>query len=255
MKHPNKDIFSDIPRQVSLAFLLEPLVSKPGATHRYKDLDKERRLEYFLLSAVNIYPSFEELIQKVGSSHFRQIYDIAYKAIKNSTLNRMGKPVNLGLVEVLFPIVLAQISSKKKGLAILDDITTTLEKTSPYDVIYLNKMRRLSWDKSSNPLKRNYSNIKVKNVEQYYKNHLINARKTRNQSSVVFCQEILGGFPVIRMLYKDINQRKGPYVKRLRESYIKIKKDTGYSAGLLSDYVAATIYILLSEDPALNLID
>ena len=81
----------DIMHYVILASVLEPIPEKKGCTTRKNDWQDKSKLEYFLISGVNIGRVFYELVERIKENNYKQpdlIYDLAYKAQKLANKNQ-----------------------------------------------------------------------------------------------------------------------------------------------------------------------
>lgn len=94
---------------IILASILEPIPEKVGCTTRYKDWQEKSKLEYFLIAGVNIGNTFYELMERIKENNYEQphvIYDLAYKAQKESLKNRKVEKLILVLSNYSFPSLL-----------------------------------------------------------------------------------------------------------------------------------------------------
>lgn len=132
---------------VILASVLEPIPEKIGCTTRKKDWQEKSKLEYFLISGVNIGRVFYELSERIKNNNFKQpnlIYDLAYKSQKESLNNRKGGKINFGIIELLIPIVSTQIIMQKFDINVLDVVEKILKNTTEKDVEYHHKFRKIA---------------------------------------------------------------------------------------------------------------
>ena len=105
------DIRREILRNVILSQSLEPLGLKPGCTTRLEDASPGTKLEYFTIAAVNCSWQFYDLADRVLAAGRQPdcIFDLAYEAQKASARNRLGGKVNYGPIQLLVPLVTAQV--------------------------------------------------------------------------------------------------------------------------------------------------
>ena len=126
----------DIMHYLILASVLEPIPEKNGCTTRKNDWQDKSKLEYFLISGVNIGRVFYELVERIKNNNFKQpdlIYDLAYKAQKESLKNRKGGKINFGIIELMIPIITTQIIERRNDINILDKVEEVLKNTTKED--------------------------------------------------------------------------------------------------------------------------
>lgn len=240
-------------RFVTLACVLEPLSDKAGCTTRNVDLNRFQKLEYFVAGAVNIGEAFEDLAQRALDSEGQPtlVYDLAYKAQADCKKNRAGGRVNQGIIELLTPIITAQIISDPGYTMTVDDILDkskeVLRSSSPQDVAELIKMKRLAFDLSGYH-DREVPNYEVDNVLDYYSKDLSNSHKP---TSVKHNEEFVLGFPILRKVYHTImDSRRTRLKSRVEESYTQARRENPeVSPGFIADCSAAGIYLILSHHP------
>ncbi len=244
----------EVRRFVTLACALEPLSEKTGCTTRETDASQHLKLEYFIAGAVNIGDAFEDLasrIDKYGKQP-ELIYDLALKAQSDCCRNRGGGRINQGIIEMLVPIVTAQMifdrDYQTPAGEVLEKARQVLQNTSAKDVEELIKMKRLAYDLCAYH-EREVPVYNVKTVYDYYKEDLTNSK---NQTSIKHNQEFVSGFPVIREVYGLIMSSNAKKLERkVENAYSTIRnkdhKDTG--VGLTADCIACGIYLVLSNNP------
>jgi triphosphoribosyl-dephospho-CoA synthetase len=78
----NSEFQEELTRAFLLALSIEPLAEKRGCTTRKVDASPGTKLEYFIVSAVNSYPSFTVLINRILDLKKQPecIFDIAHDA-------------------------------------------------------------------------------------------------------------------------------------------------------------------------------
>ena len=283
----------EIERRAVLALVLEPIVEKEGCTTRSRDIDASLRLIDLQGAGVNVGKYFYELAERVNPdrssrgaldpafanairhSSPRQtaersasngvkrekrqphiFYDLVYKALEDSTKNLKNKKfVNLGLIELLFPVVLSQLVYGGTGTQVLKNVKKILIESSPEDARYKEKMLSRAWSSSKKSAKRNYpEQIGGKNLWEHYEKNLETAKEHDLKTSVLWCEQILKSFPVAQKMHGVAKKklRKG-LIGALEEAYkrgfTQISKP-----GIIADYTAVVAYLLLSENPKASLI-
>ena len=235
----------DIMRQVILASVLEPIPEKAGCTSRKKDWQEKSKLEYFLISGVNIGQVFYELSERIKNNNYKQpklIYDLAYKAQKKSFNNRNGGKINFGIIELLIPIVSTQIITQKFDIDVLDEVKNLLESTTFKDIIYHYKFRKIARNVS-----KQFPNIikyKVTNLFDYYK-----LEKNELENNVH--KEYISGFKRIKKAYSILKDdcKDGNLLEITIIAYNSIIEECNNYAGLAADFVCVAIYFYLINNP------
>ena len=235
----------DIMRYVILASVLEPIPEKVGCASRKKDWQEKSKLEYFLISGVNIGQVFYELSERIKNNNYKQpklIYDLAYKAQKKSFNNRNGGKINFGIIELLIPIVSTQIITQKFDIDVLDEVKNLLESTTFKDIIYHYKFRKIARNVS-----KQFPNIikyKVTNLFDYYK-----LEKNELENNVH--KEYISGFKRIKKAYSILKDdcKDGNLLEITIIAYNSIIEECNNYAGLAADFVCVAIYFYLINNP------
>ncbi len=242
-------------RHITLACSLEPLSDKIGCTTRATDLTAHQKLEYFITGAINIGDSFEDLAKRVLDAGTQPsiIYDLAQKAQADCKKNRAGGRINQGIIEMLTPIVTAQMildpNYKATPQEVLLKAKEILQKTSPEDVKKLIEMKRLAYDLSgyTDRVVPEYS--EAKNVYDYY---LLDLQNSQKPTSIKHNEEFVLGFPTVRKIYDLImSSKKKGFNRKVEEAYTEMRRTdhASASAGLTADCTACGIYLVLSHHP------
>lgn len=235
----------DIMRYVILASVLEPIPEKEGCTSRKKDWQEKSKLEYFLISGVNIGQIFYELSERIKNNNYKQpklLYDLAYKAPKRSFDNRNGGKINFGIIELLIPIVSTQIITHKFDINVLDEVENLLKHTTYKDVVYHYKFRKIARNVSKQfP---NTINYKVSNLFDYYK-----LKKEELENNVH--KEYITGFKRIKKAYSILedNYEDGNLLEISIIAYNSIIDECNNYAGLAADFICVAIYFYLINHP------
>lgn len=242
-------------RFITLACALEPLSDKIGCTTRGTNLNPYQKLEYFITGAVNIGDAFEDLAKRVLESDGQPklIYDTAYQAQADCKKNRAGGRVNQGIIEMLTPIVTAQMIFDPNYQAtpkeILRKTKGVMQNTTPEDVQELIRMKRLAFDLSGYHDRKVPEYPNARNVYDYYTADLQNSEKP---TSIKHNEEFVLGFPSVRKIHDSImaSRRRG-FNRKVEDAYTKLRR-TDHSeaaAGLTADCTACGIYLVLSHHP------
>jgi len=168
----------DIMHYVILASVLEPIPEKKGCTTRKNDWQDKSKLEYFLISGVNIGRVFYELAERIKDNNYKQpnlIYDLAYKAQKESSKMRKGGKINFGIIELMIPIVVTQIIEQKNDISVLDKIEEILNKATEEDVKYHYKFRKIA-----RAVSKQFPSTTVYNVSNLYEYYKLDKNELEN---------------------------------------------------------------------------
>ena len=235
----------DIMHYVILASVLEPIPEKIGCTTRKKDWQEKSKLEYFLISGVNIGRVFYELSERIKNNNFKQpnlIYDLAYKSQKESLNNRKGGKINFGIIELLIPIVSTQIIMQKFDINVLDVVEKILKNTTEKDVEYHHKFRKIA----RNVSKQYPSTVKynTSNMFDYYK-----LEKNELENNVH--KEYTTGFKRIKKAYSILkeNYKDGNLLESTITAYNSIIEECNNYSGLAADYICIAMYFYLINHP------
>ncbi len=235
----------DIMHYIILASILEPIPEKVGCTTRKKDWQEKSKLEYFLISGVNIGKVFYELSERIKNNNYRQpklIYDLAYKAQKESFSNRNGGKINFGIIELLIPIVSTQVITQKFDINVLDKVEDFLKNTTFKDVECHYKFRKIARDVSEQfPNTINYNVI---NLFDYYE-----LEKTELENNVH--KEYINGFKRIKKAYSILedNYKDSNLLEISVIAYNSILDECNNYAGLVADFICVAIYFYLINHP------
>jgi len=241
-------------RQVQLALAMEPLSEKIGCTTREKDCSRNLRLEYFIAGAINVGDAFAELAKRVLASEKQPlIYDLSHKAQLDCTKNRIGGRINHGIIEMLMPIITAQMlydRDYKLGVEeILEKAIEVMKNSSREDIDFLIKTKRIAYDLSAYDDREIPVYPESKNIYQYYHESWIDSK---TETGKAHNYEFVKGFPTIGCIYKDIKEsdRYG-LNKKVEDAYSVARReshpDVGY--GLTADCIAVALYLMLSHHP------
>jgi len=260
---------SEIRRYIQIACSLEPISYKKGCTNRYYDITPTLKIENFIVAGINIGDAFEDLAKRVyknkESKSNKNFYDLCLKAQQDSLKNRGGHRVNQGIIELLFPIVISQLTyNELNPFRILKKTKDVLKNTNKQDLMDLQKMREFAFSLWKGHHKH-LSKIKeeLDDVYQFYYSQ---------EKDNIFYVELVNQYPILTKmlnLYHHKFIQNGKQVKAKEEqksllcnhkrcnlndlsaamSYIydEIKKQNPEIAnGAVADLIACLIYLLLS---------
>ena len=250
----------DTRRAVILACAMEPFSEKAGCTTRSLDISPHLKLEYLVAGAINIGDAFEDLARRVAESGSQPslIYDLAHKAQADCKKNRAGGRINLGIIEMLTPIVAAQtIFDPTYSLPIdevLDKAKEVLQHTSSQDVQELVAMKKLAGELCEYYGRVVQEHPEAKDVFSYYSADLQSSEKPTSKKHN---EEFILGFLSIREMYHTIMASSRRTLNgRVEEAYsrLRVGSHRDVSPGLTADCAACAIYLVLSHHPKDELI-
>lgn len=235
----------DIMHYVILASILEPIPEKIGCTTRKNDWQEKSKLEYFLISGVNIGKVFYELSERIKRNNDKQpnlIYDLAYKAQKESFSNRNGGKINFGIIELLIPIVSTQMITKRVDINMLDEVENILKNTTSKDVEYHYKFRKIARNVSKQfPSTLKYN---VQNLFDYYKLEKNELENNVHKEYTTRFKRIKKAYSILEKNYKEGNLLDISII-----AYNSIIEECNNYAGLAADYICVAIYFYLINHP------
>lgn len=245
----------DTRRHVMLACALEPLSEKVGCTTRTTNISPYLKLEYFIAGAINIGDAFADLAKRASDAGKQPqiIYDTARRAQEDCKKNRAGGRINQGIIEILIPIVTAQLAFDKDYTLTVDNILEkakeVLQNTSRTDVDQLVAMKRIAYDLSEYYDRTVPEHPGARTVYEYYAQDL---KASQKPTSIKHNAEFVNGFPTIKqMYYMVMASRRKTLNRKVEEAYdaIKATEHKDVSPGLAADFAACTIYLVLSQHP------
>ena len=232
-----------IMKNVILASVLEPIPNKKGCTNRYSDWQEKSKLEYFLIAGVNIGEIFYKLTERIIENNFKQpglIYELAYEAQLNSLKNRNGGKINFGIIELLIPIITAQIVYQDNDITVLDKVEDILKNTTIKDVEYHWEFRKIA-----RKVSKSLPNIELYDAKNLYEYYKISKDEMENNIH----KEYINKFERIKEVFKIIeeNYKPGNLLDNSVDAHnIILEKCNNYS-GLSADYICVGIYLYLSK--------
>lgn len=241
-------------RQVMLAASLEPIAGKEGNTTRYSNSSRYLKLEYFIAAGINLGESFELLAQRINDIGIQPeiIYDLAFKAQRDSLKNRAGGRVNQGIIELLIPIVASHhiynSDGSISGEEVLRKANIVLASTSIGDIENLIKMKKLAYALSGYSDRVTPEYPEVKNVLEYYKKDLEFCEKP---TSIAHNSEFVKGFPTVKLIYDSLSELNSDcFAERIEEAYrlALVNHNEKVGRGFIADCIAAGIYLYLSQN-------
>lgn len=237
--------FLDIMHYVILTSVLEPLPEKKGCTTRKNDWQDKSKLEYFLISGVNIGRVFYELAERIKDNNYKQpnlIYDLSYKAQKESLKNRKGGKINFGIIELLIPIITTQIIEQRNDINILDKVEEILKNTTKEDVQYHCKFRKIARNVSKQFPSTTVYNIC--NLYDYYKLDKNELENNVHREYITKFERIKRAYSILELKYEDGNLLDISII-----AYNSILKDCNNYSGLAADYICVALYFYLINHP------
>jgi len=235
----------DIMHYVILASVLEPIPEKKGCTTRKNDCQDKSKLEYFLISGVNIGRVFYELAERIKDNNYKQpnlIYDLAYKAQKESSKMRKGGKINFGIIELMIPIVATQIIEQRNDISVLDKVEEILKKTTEEDIKYHYKFRKIA-----RAVSKQFPSTTVYNVSNLYEYYKLDKNELENNVH----KEYITKFERIKQAYSILEAKyeEGNLLDISIIAYDLILKDCNNYSGLAADYICVALYFYMINHP------
>lgn len=238
---------------VEIAFVMEPIINKMGLTTRYIDLPN-KPLADFLISGINVGTVFEEYVESVLYTQNVQLFSHFSKAVRASNQYKSKKYISLGLIQFMFITVKVRLSYKTLSKA-LQGFLPIIMKTTKQDLICHEDGIAIAWTTSTNEEKKHILHLVQQMTivsNNLYEGFLFFEKHLENHSFSGYqvAEEYLQGFPTIKRIVQEIDNKKG-LLKSIEDSYnliVKGEPDTNLS--LLADFTACAIFLYLSyQDP------
>jgi len=248
-------------RHLTLACALEPLSDKFAATSRYHDVSTHLKLEYFIAAAINIGDAFSLLADELSQVKDApsNLYRFAHQAQVESKRNRRGGRVNQGMIELLFPIVVAQHLHDRnytlKPNEVLELAKDYLQQTGREDVDSLIGLKRHAYSLSHYDDRIVPEHQAARSVAEYYEAEML--QNSEKPTSAAHNQEFLKGFPTVGLITQTILDCPYPHFnQRVEEAFHRARfhHSSDVSVGFIADCVATAIYLSLSQNPQARLI-
>jgi len=234
----------DIMHYVILASVLEPIPEKKGCTTRNNDWQNKSKLEYFLISGINIGRVFYELVERIEKNNYKQpnlIYDLALKAQQESLKNRNGGKINFGIIELMIPIITTQIIEQQFDITILDKVEEILKNTTKEDVWYHYQFRSVA-----KKVSKQFPNTTFYNTDTLYDYY----KQDKNELENSVHKEYLTKFNRIKEAYVILeNNYNGNLLDTTILAYNTILEKCNNYCGLAADYICIALYFYLMNHP------
>ncbi len=229
---------------VAKAFVLEAITDKPGCTTRYQDLPG-KPLQDFVIAGINSSAAFGDFAQDFIKDKSTPIFKHNLQALKISNTHKSSKFINFGLLEIMFPVVAARLSTND-GDQVIDVLLELVKRTSPQDVKTLLATRKLAWSTSQNPHKTSFETriFRQQSVWDFYM--ALNQISADNTSNYQWTQQFKDGLPLLRAFLQaytkadEVLHTTTSTFERLRSGNPTVP------VGILADMCAAAIFIWLS---------
>lgn len=248
----------EVARQVALALLVEPLAEKEGCTTRGRDISDTLRLIDLQTASVNVSRYFYELAERVKEERGqpRVFYDLLLAALNTSTKNSVNqKIINLGLLELLFPIVVARLTTRGSNVAVFKRLKELFWKSSRADVRFKERALKFAWSSSRKLAKQNYpAELGGGNLYEHYKlNAKVGAQMNFNTHRM-WCEQIMLALPVAKKMHRvaKASLKKG-LLPALETAYKNGLRQIP-KPGIIADYTAVVAYLLISASESRRII-
>ncbi|MBI5390429.1 triphosphoribosyl-dephospho-CoA synthase [Candidatus Woesearchaeota archaeon] len=243
-------------RNIALASVLEPLSEKAGCVTRERDAGKNT-LPMFLAAGVNIFPAYAHLTSFLQEQEKPEgMYLFFHEAVLLSKAHRDGGQINLGILEFSFPLVAAHVlydpHSNESPDFLFSKATALLHATTPADVSSFYEGKKAARDISHAFRGKQYPVYEhdVPTVFDYYQQEFEREiSSSGHPTGRTHNRQFLQGFPDIQRSWHAYHASEKPFLEKLVDAYHAVMNhpdNLGIGAGLGADFVAVTIYLVLT---------
>ncbi|HVT18740.1 MAG TPA: hypothetical protein VHQ90_21475 [Thermoanaerobaculia bacterium] len=249
------DIRREILRNVILCQALAQLGKKHGS-----DWPEGRSLgakvEHYIVAGVNSSWHFYDLADRVIQTGGQPdcIYDLAYEAQKESARNHLGGHVNYGQVQLLVPLVTAQVldylesGTHEDVDSILQRTGTVLRNTTARDVESIERYMHLGY-RFADELRARSGRPTHQSVPVLKGRYATVWEAAQDYQNVPTVRETTAGYPysqqVYRFLLHNIETGILPAIEMIRRFLMPEIRRTD----VVGDLVATGLYLLLTKHP------
>jgi hypothetical protein len=250
------DLRREILRNVILCQALEPMGKKPSLTARSEDAPAPTKPEYMIIASVNSCWAFYDLADRILQERKQPdcIFDLAYEAQKESARNRLGGKVNFGQIQLLVPLVTAQVleymdsGTHENVEAILARTGDVLRDTTEQDIEYLEKFIHLGYQLSM----RHHERIgrpdqpRLPSLRGRFRSMYEACRAYQNIHAV---REIFQGYPYSQQVYRFLLHNIETGILPASELVHRFLLPEIGRPDIAADFIAAGLYLLLTKHP------
>lgn len=229
---------------VTKAFVLEAITDKPGCTTRYVDLPG-KPLQDFIIAAINSSAAFEQLATD-WQTGTREVFAHNPAALQQSNIHKSAKYVNFGLLEIMFPTVVARLQTDDPR-EVVATIQTVMKKTSNTDVRHLLETRKIAWSSSETPHKIGFSPEKYQDCPSAWDFYERLERDFPSESSNhQWAKQYRLGLPILNHFFEGY-MKAGEIMEATKAIFLKQKQENpDVAVGIVADMCAAAIFLWLS---------
>lgn len=230
---------NDVRDLVAKAFVIEAITDKPGCTTRYQDLEG-KPLQDFIHAGINASRYFEL------KSNKDDIFTHFPEALLASNTHKSTKYINFGLLEIMFPAVVArlQCDSPKK---VVNQIVNKMKHKSNNDVQAMLECRRIAWQTSTTEYKRHFSVKDYQEVSSPYDFYMkLLSDFNENTSNYQWALQYKLGLPILREFF-DSYMSRDEYIETTKTVFrntTKLFPEVG--VGTQADMCAAALFLYFS---------
>jgi hypothetical protein len=250
------DLRREILRNVILCQALEPMGKKPSLTTRLEDAPVPTKPEYLVIASVNSCWAFYDLADRILEQGKQPdcIFDLAYEAQKESARNRLGGKVNFGQIQLLVPLVAAQVleymdsGTHENVEAILVRTGDVLRNTTEQDIEYLEKFIHLGYQLSMRHHERigRPDSPRLPVLRGKFRSMYEACRAYQNIHAV---REIFQGYPYSQQVYRFLLHNIETGILPASELVHRFLLPEIGRPDVAADFIAVGLYLLLTKHP------
>lgn len=236
----------EVCKLVTKAFVLEAITDKPGCTTRYADLPG-KPLQDFIIAGINAASVFQAAAEEWRKEpRLSEVFRHNPAALEVSNLHKSPKYVNFGLLEIMFPTVVARLQTNDPA-KVVQQIVHVIQKTGNKDVRHLLKTREIAWSTSKTLHKIGFSSEKYQDcisVGAFYEQFLHDFPP--KSSNYQWALQYALGLPILLAFFEGY-QEAGEIIHTTKAIFLEQKeKNPDVAVGILADMCAAAMFLWLS---------
>lgn len=236
----------DVQDLVTLAFCLEPLAEKEGCTNRVVDLPG-KPLTDFLIAGINVGKYFRMLAQDVARHPHADIFGYHLVALQHTNRYKTPKTVNLGLLEIFFPVVYARLIEDDPN-KVIPAVVMLMQRENVRDVQSLVDAWLEAWKTSTNERKRSFTGDGSRDARSPFELYMqLMKIFPKDSASYQWSDEYKNGLPTLTRIFAELQKRGADPLHATAQAYHEIQREQPHlKKGIIADMCAAALFLWYS---------